>query len=119
MDTYALLDEGSTVTLIEINPIGATGPSEPLEIEGVSGAQISVESSRQVSFKIMERHAKKYYELTARTIDRLHLSSQDIDEFILDKFDHLKEIAMCDDLVYHRGTPTISVRIIILSLSKR
>ncbi|GBP08133.1 hypothetical protein EVAR_2926_1 [Eumeta japonica] len=44
LSTFALLDEGSTVTLMEAavaERVGATGPKEPFTIERVAGARIN------------------------------------------------------------------------------
>ncbi|GBP85304.1 hypothetical protein EVAR_63643_1 [Eumeta japonica] len=48
LSTFALLDEGSTVTLIEAaiaERVGATGPEEPFTIEGVAESGTSIGSS--------------------------------------------------------------------------
>ncbi|XP_072930335.1 uncharacterized protein [Epargyreus clarus] len=110
LETFALLDEGSTVTLIEesiAQDIGAIGPTEPFDIEGVAGARVSANTSRRVSLLITGKHAHKEHELTARTIDTLQLSPQAIDGDYLDKFKYLKEIS--DDLICNRGTPTLLI----------
>ncbi|KOB69670.1 reverse transcriptase [Operophtera brumata] len=110
MDTFALLDEGSIVTLVEdevARAVGATGPKEPFNIEGVAGAQISASTSMCVSLRITGRHANKVHEIKARTINRLHLSPQTIDESIIEQCKHLQDIAK--DLIYQDGTPTILI----------
>lgn len=110
VDTYALLDEGSTVTLVEeqvAHAVGAIGPKEPFLIEGIAGAQINASTSRRVSLHITGRHSSKEHEVRARTINRLHLSPQTIDERIVKQCQHLQEIAK--DLIYENGTPTLLI----------
>lgn len=55
IDTYALLDDGSTVTLIDdsvADRIGARGPVDPLRIQTVNSQRTAETASRRVNFKI-------------------------------------------------------------------
>ncbi|XP_047511676.1 uncharacterized protein LOC125054051 [Pieris napi] len=110
MTTFALLDEGSSVTLIEkkvASEIGLTGPEESFIIEGVAGARTEASSSRRVSLYINGVHTDKEHKIEARTIDSLNLNHQSVDADMIEGCDHLLEIT--EDLTYDRGTPTLLI----------
>ncbi|WP_337233142.1 hypothetical protein, partial [Vibrio cholerae] len=55
VDTHALLDDGSTVTLIDADvakKIGARGPLDPLLIEAIGKNEVDATPSRRVSLTL-------------------------------------------------------------------
>ncbi|XP_052755944.1 uncharacterized protein LOC128201835 [Galleria mellonella] len=106
-DTYALLDDGSTCTIIETavaERIGATGPPAPFYMEGVAGARINAAQSTRVHFKIHGRNSQEYT-VGARTMDRLQLSPQSVPRSVIKGCPHLQDIER--ELVYEEGKPTV------------
>ncbi|XP_052750081.1 uncharacterized protein LOC128200500 [Galleria mellonella] len=106
-DTYALLDDGSTCTIIETTVaerIGATGPPAPFYMEGVAGARINAAQSTRVHFKIRGRNSQEYT-VGARTMDRLQLSPQSVPRSVIKGCPHLRDIER--ELVYEEGKPTV------------
>lgn len=56
MNTFALMDDGSTVTLMDeeiAKKMGATGPVDPLRIETINDLKTSAAASRRVQLKGM------------------------------------------------------------------
>ncbi|CAH2101038.1 unnamed protein product [Euphydryas editha] len=107
IDTYALLDDGSTVTLIEENiasKIGAKGPKDPLNIETID-TKLATHSSRRVTFNI--KGQEKEFKLQARTIKKMKISPQSINKEQVRACEHLKDIA--DDISYKDARPTILI----------
>lgn len=80
--TYALLDEGSSVTMIDeklANDLGLDGPKSTLELQWLDNRRKS-EVSRAVSFKISGTGSgSKKFDLTnVRTVRELNLPSQSV-----------------------------------------
>lgn len=91
--THALLDDGSTVTLIDeeiANRTGASGPTEALHIEAI-GEHSVTSTSRRVKLKISGTSNRKF-EIRARTIPNLKLSAQAIREKDIEDCNHLIDI---------------------------
>lgn len=106
-DTYALLDDGSTVTLVEeatAARVGAEGPQEPLNIETID-TRLSANKSRRVTLKI--RGQNEEYELQARTIKKMKISPQSVEARHLWACDHLKDLE--DVITYEDARPTILI----------
>lgn len=106
----ALLDEGSTVTLLlnEVaESIGATGPTRDLTIEGVTGHLMRTEQSKKVDLRIKGTFARNYESMTAHTIHELNLSSQQIRSEDIKNCPHLVEIA--DQITYERIRPALLI----------
>ncbi|CAH2099941.1 unnamed protein product [Euphydryas editha] len=107
IDTYALLDDGSTVTLIEesiASKIGAKGPKDPLNIETID-TKLATHSSRRVTFNI--KGQEKEFKLQARTIKKMKISPQSINKEQVRACEHLKDIA--NDISYKDARPTILI----------
>ncbi|XP_048482485.1 uncharacterized protein LOC119693610 [Plutella xylostella] len=86
VDTCALLDDGSTVTLIDseiAQKIGARGPIDPLYIEGVSDTSVDESASRRVVLTLT---------VNARTVQKLHLAAQRVTDQDLAGCPHLEDI---------------------------
>ncbi|KAH9640903.1 hypothetical protein HF086_011772 [Spodoptera exigua] len=91
----ALLDEGSTVTLLDASiaeQIGAEGRQENLTIETVGGKIVTKSGSQKIELKIKGAHRRDKKTIAARTIDDLRLSEQSISEATLRNCQHLKGI---------------------------
>lgn len=96
MCTYALLDEGATVTLIDATvaqQIGATGRLAPISVQGLMNMATTVPDSRRVTFEISGLRERGTYNISgARTIRNLSLPFQTVSEQGLMKHRHLKNI---------------------------
>nr|XP_049699386.1 uncharacterized protein LOC126055216 [Helicoverpa armigera] len=107
--TYALLDDGSTVSLIDeelADMIGAEGPVEPMKIGAISDVTIDTPTSKRVDLTLSTCHREKI-PFRARTIPRLHLSPQSISKDDIADCKHLFDLA--DQLTYNAGTPKIII----------
>lgn len=94
IDTWALLDDGSTVTLLNdniANQIGARGPHEQLNIEAIGDTTLQAARSRRVSVTLYGKDGKKY-QIASRTIDGLNLSPQQVRNDDLAGCTHLQDI---------------------------
>ncbi|XP_023289117.1 uncharacterized protein LOC111674124 [Orussus abietinus] len=93
VNTYALLDEGSTVTLVDAGvakAIGAHGAQIRLSLQGVRGMEISEPNSKTVTFAISGTpHGPSYTVSGARTVQQLALPCQSLREEDLKRFEHL------------------------------
>jgi hypothetical protein len=111
VNTYALLDEGSTITIIDASiadVLGTDGPTETMWVQGVSGPEIKHEKSKIVSFKIRGKHADRQYELQgARTVERLNFTSQSVNEDEIEDCKHLEDIK--DELTYDSASPKLLI----------
>ncbi|XP_048483479.1 uncharacterized protein LOC125489920 [Plutella xylostella] len=106
VDTYALLDEGSTITLIDeelAEEIGATGPQKPLRVRGLNATQ-GDSRSHLVTFSVQGTSNEKY-RIEARTFSRLQLRKQSVPQEALN-FPHLRGM---DDLTYEDATPRLLI----------
>ncbi|XP_059062430.1 uncharacterized protein LOC131855205 [Achroia grisella] len=110
IETYALLDEGSTVTLIDTSVadiLGIDGPANTMWIQGV-GAMVKHEHSKTTSVKIKGKHSSTIFKLDqVRTVDRLDITTQSVVDSDIKECGHLKEIR--EELVYHRATPKLLI----------
>ncbi|KAF9818153.1 hypothetical protein SFRURICE_003894 [Spodoptera frugiperda] len=77
--TYALLDDGSTVTLLDASAadiLGADGPESPMCIQGL-GTEFKHERSRTVSLHIQGKYHSAPQKIeAARTVTRLEVTAQ-------------------------------------------
>ncbi|XP_059061186.1 uncharacterized protein LOC131854079 [Achroia grisella] len=106
-DTYALLDDGATCTIIEeatAKQIGATGPPAPFYIEAVAGTRINADESKLVHFTIRGRRSEDHA-VSARTMKKLLLSPQTVSRGAIEDCPHLYDII--DQLTYEEGQPTV------------
>ncbi|XP_059058487.1 uncharacterized protein LOC131851945 [Achroia grisella] len=106
-DTYALLDDGATCTIIEeatAKQIGATGPPAPFYIEAVAGTRINADESKLVHFTIRGRRSEDHA-VSARTMKKLLLSPQTVSRNAIEDCPHLYDII--DQLTYEEGQPTV------------
>ncbi|XP_048483865.1 uncharacterized protein LOC125489998 [Plutella xylostella] len=93
VDTCALLDDGSTVTLIDSDiaqRIGARGPIDPLFIEVIADTSVEESASRRVTLTL--EGASGTHIVNARTVRKLHLAAQRVTEQDLAGCPHLEDI---------------------------
>jgi hypothetical protein len=108
--TYAMLDGGSTVTLVAeevAKRIGASGPEEKLNISWINAAGQKM-SSQRVGLIIQGDGEKKNYKLNnVRTVRNLKLPAQSMDHGALIKqYPHLETL---NDLSMKNAVPTILI----------
>ncbi|XP_065094987.1 uncharacterized protein LOC135716096 [Ochlerotatus camptorhynchus] len=109
VDTLALIDEGSSVTMVDselVRTLGADGPVEPLQMTWTNGVQRTEYQSKKVVLEISARDSSSRYDLLeAHTVHRLNLPAQKLDSAKLVKeFKHLEDI---DIPSYERTTPKV------------
>lgn len=110
-DTFALLDEGSTATLIDGNiatRIGAeTTGQQRLRVNGIGGMFLDTEVS-YVNFHIQGRDSPKRHLIQgARSITPLCLAPQSTNMLNIEKYHHLADISNL--LTYENATPTVLI----------
>lgn len=106
----ALLDEGSTVTLLldEVaQQIGATGPKREISIEGVTGHLMRAERSEKVDFRIRGKQTHNIEHVSAYTIPELNLTPQQISYEDIKDCPHLKSVG--DRITYENLQPSILI----------
>ncbi|XP_072931828.1 uncharacterized protein [Epargyreus clarus] len=107
----ALLDEGSTVTLLDsavARQIGLKGPVEALTLETVGGKTISKEDSMKVNVRLKGMHQTKKRTISgARTIDDINLTPQRLEIRRIEECAHLKP--MSKQLYYEEESPKLLI----------
>ncbi|XP_045784625.1 uncharacterized protein LOC123880521, partial [Maniola jurtina] len=109
INTFALLDDGSTVTLIDNSVaecIGAPGPVDPLKIETLNDMKTSESASRRVTIKLRGLNDCEE-QIQARTVKNLQVSSQQVSREMVDKCKHLADIR--DYLIYADVKPRLLI----------
>ncbi|GBP48091.1 hypothetical protein EVAR_74596_1 [Eumeta japonica] len=110
MKVHALLDEGSTVTLIDeqvANRIGAKGRRETLRVSSVGGNEITDEKSRVIRVKIKGLFSRNLKLMTAQTIRNLKLAPQRVERATVATCSHLTDIA--ENLIYDAAAHCILI----------
>lgn len=108
--THALLDEGSTMTLLErgvADEVVPRGRSESLSIEGVGGNVVNDPESCRVKLSIRGLCNRNYESMNAHTIDQLNLAPQKVDRELVMRCSHLIDIE--DELCYDYAKPTVLI----------
>ncbi|XP_053698939.1 uncharacterized protein LOC128745898 [Sabethes cyaneus] len=108
-ETFAFLDEGSSLTLIEENlasQIGIRGVPEPLELKWTSSVMRKENFSERVNFEIAGRGMPQRYKLkNAHTIRELNLPKQSLPiEELSRRFTHLQNLPISS---YNEAVPKI------------
>ncbi|XP_073964374.1 uncharacterized protein [Choristoneura fumiferana] len=106
--THALLDDGSTITLIDeqlARQVGINGPKENLKIEAIADTKIATANSRRV--KLGVRGTGERFEIHARTIQELHISPQSVNNEDVSKCEHLQDIQQ--HLRYQSARPRVLI----------
>lgn len=108
ISTFALLDEGSTISLIDeelARSLHASGPASTLRIQSVTSQQ-SEECSQEIKLQIRGQTGE-FQELRARTIKNLLLHGQTVDRSTLANYPHLRDIER--DVFYGEATPMVLI----------
>ena len=110
IDTYAFLDEGSSLTLIEeelANQLGVRGEPESLCLKWTADMVRNECNSQKISFYISgtSKSAKRFFLSNARTVSKLSLPKQSIPHN-LRKFNHLQNLPF---LTYENAVPKILI----------
>ncbi|XP_058128347.1 uncharacterized protein LOC131291496 [Anopheles ziemanni] len=95
VDAFALLDEGSNLTMIESSlaeQLGVTGKREPMEMLWTSDVRRTEEASQRVSFEISARgEGRRYTVAAAHTVKQLSLPKQTLnDNVLISKYNHFQ-----------------------------
>ncbi|XP_060801075.1 uncharacterized protein LOC106136136 [Amyelois transitella] len=111
-DVYALLDDGSTATIIEADiatAIGATGPTQNITVNGIGGLSTNKTISF-VDFKIKGRYTHDTFLIkNARAMSGLSLSPQTLHRDNIASYEHLLDLL--DILPYEGAIATPSILI--------
>ncbi|XP_055538219.1 uncharacterized protein LOC129725877 [Wyeomyia smithii] len=99
VDVPALIDEGSSITMVDsevVELLGADGPVEPLQMCWTNGVQRTENQSKKVKLEISAKDSPYRYDLSeVRTVSRLDLPVQQVDARELkQRFDYLKDIRL-------------------------
>lgn len=93
-----MLDDGSTVTLIEkrvASRIGVTGPRKGIVLAGVGAIKIKVEQSESVTFEVQPLAGGRTFTLeNVHTISDLNLPRQTLDHQDLIRWPHLNKLPL-------------------------
>ncbi|XP_047503791.1 uncharacterized protein LOC125048880 [Pieris napi] len=107
----ALLDEGSTVTLLDENvasSIGIKGPREALNIETIGGGQMKNHDSMILDIELKGiKESEKSTLKRARTIKELKLTPQLVEKNQLKKCHHLR--GLLQDVCYEAEAPKLLI----------
>ncbi|CAK1583274.1 unnamed protein product [Parnassius mnemosyne] len=109
VNTFALMDDGSTVTLVDdsiVTSVGATGPIDPLKIETINDKKVSESASRRVTIKLkgLNDHEEQ---IQARTVKNLQVSSQRVPQDLVEECQHLSDIQ--GHLTYANAKPRVLI----------
>lgn len=97
IETYALLDEGSTITLVDSDiaeEILLEGPKAPVCLQWANEISYNENSSMIVNFEISQPNSrtKKYKVKNARTVENLSLPEQHLDvDFIKSRYHYIDQ----------------------------
>lgn len=89
-----MLDEGSSITLIDeatTSSIGLDGPQRPLHVQGIQNVQLGEASSKKVSL-IIKGEFGQYDLQNINTIKNLSLPIQTIEQNLISKCSHFRDI---------------------------
>ena len=115
VDTLALIDEGSAVTLINKKLAGmlkATGPVQPLQMYWTNGIQQRERYSKVVRIQVSAQGSSTRFDLVnARTVQKLELPSQCVDAEDFLNCDHLYDLEIPG---YDLAEPQVLLSIIFL-----
>lgn len=110
VNTYALFDEGATITLIDedlATSIGAEGMSQPLHIHGVNMSS-QEQDSKIVTVQVRGiNNDSSSHKLRARTMKNLRLHQQSIPNSLLE-YEHLRDLPT-NEVCYEPTRPGLLV----------
>ncbi|XP_048487697.1 uncharacterized protein LOC125490997 [Plutella xylostella] len=111
IETYALFDEGSTITMIDVdvaNSLGLEGPTDQMWVQGVSGKEVRHSKSKKVDFAIRGKHAQEEFKLEdARTVEKLDFITQTVKKEEVDDCSYLNDIQ--EELAYEGASPKLLI----------
>ena len=108
LSTFALMDEGSTISLIDedlVRRLRVSGPASTLRIQGVT-SQENEESSQTVKLQICGQDGN-FEELRARTMKNLRLHGQSVDRTALANYPHLRDLEQ--RAFFEKATPKLLI----------
>lgn len=109
-DIFALLDDGSTATIIESSvaaAIGATGPSQTITVNGIGGLSM-VKTISFVDINIKGRNTPDTFLIkNVRTMTGLQLGLQTVSRESIASCTHLADLV--DTLTYQDATPSMLI----------
>ncbi|XP_075990336.1 uncharacterized protein LOC142985987 [Anticarsia gemmatalis] len=112
VDTFALMDDGSTITLIEeslAELLGIDGPRDDMWVQGLNETA-KHENSKRVDVTIRGRYnlnGQQYKMRNVRTVQKLMFTQQTISRRDVENCAHLKGIE--DQLIYQDARPKILI----------
>ncbi|XP_062713360.1 uncharacterized protein LOC134290275 [Aedes albopictus] len=117
-ETFAFLDEGSSLTLIETSlarQLGVTGVPEPLELRWTASVMRNEKDSKRVDLEISGKGLPRRFVLkNAHTVEELNLPNQSLMLGVLsERFAHLRNLPISS---YSEATPRILLGLENLSL---
>uniref|UniRef100_A0A182HFM3 Peptidase A2 domain-containing protein n=1 Tax=Anopheles arabiensis TaxID=7173 RepID=A0A182HFM3_ANOAR len=117
IDTYAFVDEGSSLTMIEMSlakELGVLGEKDPLQLVWTGLISRIEEDSERVNLKISGKNQSKIFSLAnVRTVSNLNLPSQSLSTKNIYRFPHLKGLPI---QCYTNQTPKLLIGIDHLKL---
>ena len=94
---YALLDDGSAISLLEKQvavKLGLTGPESTLNLHGIGSATISENKSQSISCRIKGANMKRAFSLRAQTVSALNLPPlASVPSDYVQRFPHLNKLS--------------------------
>ena len=108
VETFALLDEGSTATLLDAkiaHQIGATGETAPLVMRWTDCTERQYPSSQRVTVCVSGSDGPEF-PLSARTVDHLDLPTQSVSRKLLHSWCHLRDSRVA---VVEGAKPTVLI----------
>ena len=108
VETFALLDEGSTATLLDAKiarQIGATGETAPLVMRWTDCTERQYPSSQRVTVSVSGIDGPEF-PLSARTVDHLDLPTQSVSRKLLHSWCHLRDSRVA---VMEGAKPTVLI----------
>ncbi|CAK1596115.1 unnamed protein product [Parnassius mnemosyne] len=109
INTHALLDDGSTVSLMDqeiADQIGAKGRLDPFKITAIGNTTLDSPDSQRVKVSLKSLHRKRV-PFRARTVASLNLGPQTVRATDIENCKHLKGLK--DQLTYDSGNPRILI----------
>ncbi|XP_053686938.1 uncharacterized protein LOC128736479 [Sabethes cyaneus] len=119
VSTFAFLDEGSSITLVEqsvADELDASGPIEPLCLKWTGDVTRCEAESRKVSFKVSGSTSKKFFNIeSARTVSALKLPVQSLNpQDLVQQYPHLKGLPLSR---YENAVPRVLIGLDQVNLS--
>ncbi|XP_054283573.1 uncharacterized protein LOC129000637 [Macrosteles quadrilineatus] len=110
IDTFALIDDGSTVSIIEkdlAEELGIEGPEKPVSFSWTDGSVYTEEQSQTISVTVLGETGEELLLDNVRTLRELQLPTQSISmEKMKRKWSHLQDIP---EEVFRRGRPRLLI----------